>query len=218
MLREISALIGKELLTEWRQRYALGGILLYVIATVFICYLAFKSTIDVRTWNALFWIIILFASINSSAKSFLQESKGRMLYYYTLTGPQSFVLSKIVYNAVLMLVLSAVCFGFYTLFMGNVVENLGLFFLIITLGSVGISSLLSMMSAIASKAHNNFTIMAILSFPIIMPVLITVIKLSQHAIDGLDTSVSIKYFAVLFSLDAIVIALAYILFPYLWKD
>ena len=218
MLREIYALIQKEILLEWRQRYALGGILLYVVATVFICYLSFKNIIEVSTWNALFWIIILFASINSSAKSFLQESRGRMLYYYTLTSPQAFVLAKIIYNAILMLVLSLICFGFYSLFMGNIVENLPLFLLIIVLGSMGISSLLSMMSAIASKAHNNFTIMAILSFPIIMPILMVVIRLSQNTIDGTDLYYNLKYFGVLLSLDVIVVALSYLLFPYLWKD
>src|SRR3974390_2050036 len=114
MLNEISSLIKKEFLIEWRQRYALGGILLYVVATVFISFLSFRNIIEVNTWNALFWIIILFASINSSAKSFLQESKGRMLYYYTLCGPQAFVLAKIIYNAILMLVLSLICFAFYS--------------------------------------------------------------------------------------------------------
>jgi heme exporter protein B len=218
MRKEISALIGKELLIEWRQRYALGGILLYVVATVFICYLSFRNIIEVNTWNALFWIIILFASINSSAKSFLQESRGRLLYYYTLSSPQAFVLSKIIYNAVLMLFLSLICFGFYSLFMGNIVNNVPLFLLILVLGSIGISSLLSMMSAIASKAHNNFTIMAILSFPIIMPILIVIIRLSQNAIDGTDLYYNLKYFGVLLSLDVIVIILAYLLFPYLWRD
>ena len=218
MLQEISALIRKEMLLEWRQRYAIGGMLLYVIATVFICYLSFRNIVEVNTWNALFWIIILFASINSSAKSFLQESKGRMLYYYTLASPQAFVLAKIIYNALLMLILSLICFGFYSLFMGNIVDNLPLFLLIIVLGSVGISSLLSMMSAIASKANNNFTIMAILSFPIIMPILIVIIRLSQNTIDGTDFAYNLKYFFVLLSLDVIVIALAYLLFPYLWKD
>ena len=218
MIKEISALLQKEMLQEWRQRYALGGILLYVISTVFICYLSFRNIIEVSTWNALFWIIILFASINSSAKSFLQESRGRMLYYYTLTGPQAFVLSKIIYNSILMLILSLICFGFYSLFMGNMVDNVPLFLFIIVLGSIGISSLLSMMSAIASKANNNFTIMAILSFPIIMPILIVIIRLSQNAIDGTDFAYNLKYFSVLLSLDLIVIALAYLLFPYLWKE
>ncbi|TAL59778.1 MAG: ABC transporter permease [Bacteroidetes bacterium] len=208
----------KEVLLEWRQRYALGGMFLYVVTTVFICFLSFKNVIDTNAWNALFWIIVLFASVNASAKSFLQESKGRLLYYYTICSPQSFILSKIIYNAVLMLILSITCFSFYSLFMGNIVENLPLFFLIILLGSVGISSLLTMISAIASKANNNFTIMAILAFPIIMPILITIIKLSQNAIDGTDFSYNLKYFSVLFSLDVIVAILSYLLFPYLWKD
>ena len=100
MLKEIAALLQKELLIEWRQRYALGGMFLYVVTTVFVCFLSFKNIIETSTWNALFWIIILFASVNASAKSFLQESKGRLLYYYTLCSPQAFVLSKIIYNAI----------------------------------------------------------------------------------------------------------------------
>ena len=218
MLKEIGALIQKEILLEWRQRYALGGMFLYVITTVFICFLSFKNVIEVNTWNALFWIIVLFASVNASAKSFLQESKGRLLYYYTLCSPQAFVLSKMIYNVLLMLILSVTCFSFYSLFMGNMVKNMGLFFLIVVLGSAGISSLLTMISAIASRANNNFTIMAILAFPIIMPILITIIKLSQNAIEGTDLADNLKYFSVLFALDVIVIALAYLLFPYLWKD
>lgn len=218
MLKEINALIQKEILLEWRQRYALGGMFLYVITTVFICFLSFKNVIEVNTWNALFWIIVLFASVNASAKSFLQESKGRLLYYYTISSPQAFILSKIIYNAVLMLVLSVTCFSFYSLFMGNIVENLPLFFSVIVLGSVGISALLTMISAIASKANNNFTIMAILAFPIIMPLLITIIRLSQNAITGTDFSLNLKYFLALFSLDVIVVILSYLLFPYLWKD
>ena len=123
MLKEISALIQKEILTEWRQRYAFGGILLYVISTVFVCYLSFKHVIDTNTWNALFWIIILFASVNASAKSFLQESRGRMLYYFTLSAPQAFVLSKMIYNAILMLILSLICLGSYSLFLSSPVNN-----------------------------------------------------------------------------------------------
>lgn len=218
MLKEIAALLQKEILLEWRQRYAFSGILLYVVSTVFVCYLSFKNIIDVSSWNALFWIIILFASVNASAKSFLQEAKGRMLYYYTLSSPQAFILSKIIYNAILMLFLSITCLGFYSLFMGNVVENLPLFLLVLSLGSIGISSLLTMVSAIASKANNNFTIMAILAFPIIMPILITIIKLSMNTIDGTDFYYNLKYFSVIFSLDVIVLILAYLLFPYLWKD
>jgi len=218
MYKEVKYLIQKEILLEWRQRYALGGMILYVITTVFVCYLSFKNVIETNAWNALFWIIVLFAAVNASAKSFLQENKGRLLYYYTICSPQAFILSKIIYNVALMLTLSLICFAFYSLFMGNIVDNMLLFLAVVVLGSVGLSTLLTMISAIASKANNNFTVMAILAFPIIMPILITIIRLSQNAITGTDFSFNLKYFLVLFSLDVIVGILSYLLFPYLWKD
>jgi heme exporter protein B len=75
-----------------------------------------------------------------------------------------------------------------------------------------------MISAIASKAGNNGTLMAILSFPVIIPLLMLVIKLSKNAMDGLDRSVSLKEIGVLFAINAIVIVISLLLFPYLWRD
>src|SRR5688500_1827509 len=105
MLRQVIHLISKELTLELRQKYVLNGILLYVISTVFISYLSFKRVSDPPTWNALFWIIMLFASVNAVSKSFIQESKGRQLYLYTLASPQAIILSKIIYNMLLMIAL-----------------------------------------------------------------------------------------------------------------
>lgn len=218
MLNEIKHLIAKELLLEWRMKYALSGILLYVVSTVFICYLSFKNIVDVPTWNALFWIIMLFASVNAVAKSFLMESKGRLLYFYTLASPQAIILSKTIYNVLLLILLSLICFGFYALFIGNVVQNIPLFAITLILGSIGFAAVLTMVSAIASKTNNNFTLMAILGFPILMPLLLTLIKVSKNAIDGLAMSISWKYILVLALLDLIIIVLSYLLFPYLWRD
>ncbi len=218
MLNEIYHLLKKELLLEWRQRHAVGGILLYVVSTVFICYLSFKNIIEPSVWNSLFWIIILFASVNASAKSFIQENKGRFLYYYTVASPHAIIISKIIYNVLLIITLSIICLGFYTLFLGNVVENISLFFCTLIAGGFGLASLLTIISAIAAKANNNFTMMAILSFPIIMPLLMVILKISQNAILGTDFVINLKYFITLFALDSIVLILAYLLFPYLWRD
>ena len=92
---QVKNLIIKEITLEWRSKYALNGILLYVVSTVFVCFLSFKSTPPL-VWNALFWIIMLFAAINAIAKSFMQESKGRLLYYYQLASPVAIILSKII--------------------------------------------------------------------------------------------------------------------------
>lgn len=215
---EINNLLKKELKLELRNRYALNGIILYIVSTCFICYLSFKQIADESTWNSLYWIIILFSAINAITKSFVQESKGRSLYMYSIASPQSIIISKIGYNTLLLLMLAIIGYLFYGLFVGDIVQSHQQFFVTILLGCLGISSILTLTSALASKANNSFGLMAILSFPIIVPLIMVIIHLSKNAIDGLNVSVSYNYMLVLGLLDIIVITLSYMLFPYLYKE
>src|SRR5690606_17896539 len=135
LFRQVNVLLQKEIRLEWRSKYALNGILLYVVSTVFVCYQAFKSVHPV-IWNALFWIILLFTAINAIAKSFTQESKGRHLYYYTLVSAQAVILSKIIYNMLLMLLLAAVAFFSYSTIFKNEIGDPTLYFITILIGSI----------------------------------------------------------------------------------
>lgn len=221
MLKEITVLIKKELTLEWRQKYALNGILLYVVSAVFITYLsvgAKQGNLAVPTWNALYWIIILFSAVNAVAKSFVQEHQGRQLYYYMIASPEAIILSKIIYNSLLTLVLALLGYLVFSIILGNPVADQGMFLLNLVLGALGFSACLTMVSGIASKASNNATLMAILSFPVIIPILLMAISISKNAIDGLDPSVSVDKLISLMAINAIVSVTAYILFPYLWRS
>lgn len=217
MLKEIIALFRKEVLLEWRSKYAINGILLYVASTVFVCYLSFKK-INPVTWNALFWIIMLFASVNAIAKSFIQESRARQLYYYTVASPQAVIISKIIYNSLLMLALSVISLLFYTVVFGNPLADPMMYIVGVIIGSTSFSTVFTMVSAIASKAGNNATLMSILSFPVIIPLLLLLIRFSKNAMDGLDRSTGMNELLALISLNIIVVAISLILFPYLWRD
>ncbi len=202
---------------EWRSKYAFNGILLYIVSTVFVCYLAFRE-INPITWNVLFWIIMLFASVNAITKSFVQENRGRQLYYYTIASPQAIIISKIIYNVMLMVLLSVIALGFYTLVFKNPIGDPLFYLLAVLLGSISFASVFTMISGIASKANNSGALMAILSFPVIIPLLIVLIKLSKNAMDGLDRTVSLDEIGVLAAINVIVITVSLLLFPYLWRD
>lgn len=220
-MQELKALIKKEIMLEWRQRYAFNGMILYIVSTVFVCYTSFAlkvKGIEPITWNTLFWIILLFTAVNSVTKSFTQERAGRQLYYYTLASPQGIILSKIIYNIALLLVLSLIGFGVYAGMMGNPVQNIGMYLTGIILGAIGFSATLTMVAGIASKAENTSTLMAILSFPIILPMVLMLIRLSKNAMDGLEWNTSYDEILTLLGIDAIVIALSYLLFPFLWRS
>ena len=217
LLSQVKFLLKKEMVLEWRSKYAFNGLLLYVISTVFVCFQAFRQISPV-TWNALFWIIMLFASVNAIAKSFMQENRGRQLYYYSIASPQAIILSKIFYNMFLMLLLSVIALGFYILVFKNPVGDPLFYLLSVLLGSISFASVFTMISGIASKANNSAALMAILSFPVIIPLLIVLIKLSKNAMDGLDRSVSLNEIGVLVAINFIVITASLMLFPYLWRD
>jgi len=221
LLREVSELLKKEITIELRQKYALNGILLYLACTVFICYLSFNlqsNQLQPITWNALFWIILLFTAISAVAKSFLQESPGQFIYYYTIASGQSIITAKMIYYSALLFGLGLIGFVFYGVVLGNPVQNTWLFIINIMLGSIGMATTLTLVSSIASKAQNNQTLLAVLGLPILIPVLLMSIKISKNAIDGLAWSDSHNELAVICSIDAIICTLSIILFPYIWRS
>ena len=215
-IKQIWSLFKKDLLLEIRQQYSFYGILLYVAATIFVLYMAMDAP-ESQVWNGLFWIIQLFICINAVAKSFLQESHGRMLYYQSITSPQHFILSKLLFNSLLMLVMSSLSLILFILFMGNPVENFLSFLGLVFLGGWGLSLVFSFLAAIAAKAQQNAAIMAILGFPLIIPQLIMLMKISNAAFTQNGPAIA-GTVLLLVVMNLLIIVLSIILFPFLWKD
>jgi len=203
---------------EFRQQHAVFGILLYVASTIFVLYLAINKP-DSATWNALFWITQLFVVTNAVAKSFLGDSKGRQLYYYSIANPTDYIFSKLIGNTLLMGVLSLVSILLYSLLLGSPFIHAGTFFGIALLGGISLSLVFTLLSAIASKAQQQASLMAILGFPIIIPQLVLLIRLSKVAFGEVFRSgVVFQLTGLLIGLDIMIVLMSAILFPYLWKD
>jgi heme exporter protein B len=219
--RQFLGLVRKEMLLEWRQKYAISGILLYVVSTVFVVFLSFANArINPAVWNVLLWVIILFAAVNAVAKSFFQESGARQLYYYTLMDPYLVLLSKVTYNFILMLALSSLAFLSLSTFAGNNIQRPDLFAAALGMGSLGLAAVFTFISGIATKAKNSATLMAVLGFPTVIPMLLLLVKLTAGATGmGMDSQEGFqKDLLLLCGIDVIIIAVSIILFPYLWRD
>jgi heme exporter protein B len=215
-LNHIFSLFKKDLLLEVRQQYSFYGILLYIGATIFVLYLAIEEP-EPKVWNGLFWVIQLFVCINAVAKSFLQENRGRMLYFYSIAGPRDFILAKLLFNSVLMLVMSALSLVLFTLFLTNPVQKILPFTGLVLLGGWSLNLVFTFLAAIAAKAQQNAAIMAVLGFPLILPQLLLLMRLSNAAFTS-SMVIPISTVLLLVVLDIMVVLLAVILFPFLWKD
>jgi heme exporter protein B len=216
-LKAILALFKKDLLLEIRQQYSFYGVLLYVSSTIFVLYLAMGRPED-EVWNGLFWMIQLFVCVNAVAKSFLQESKGRMLYFYSIAGPRDFVLSKLLFNGLLMLIMSVLSLLLFLLLLGNPLREAIQFAGLATLGGVSLSFVFTFLAAIAAKAQQQAAMMAILGFPIIIPQLLLLMKISTIAFSSVIQAGLGQMVLLLIGLDIMIVVLAIILFPFLWKD
>ena len=220
-MSDVSHFFRKDFVLELRRKSVISGLALYLFSTVFICYLTFslrQNLITPLVWSALFWITILFTAINTIAKSFIGERRGRDIYYYSIASSQTIIISKMIYNFFLCSLLSTAGFLLFLLFLGNPVFDIPLFLLVILLASLGFATSLTLLSGIAAKANNSHILMTVLSFPVVISILLLVIKITKNCIDNLDRSVSWDEILTLAAINCLVAATSYLLFPYIWRS
>jgi heme exporter protein B len=218
-MKQIVALLRKDIMLELRSQHAFYGILLYIASTVFVLFLSLPDAPDAIVWNALFWVIQLFVCVNTVAKSFIGNTKGQMLYYYSIASPTQYIISKLLYNIILMGIMSGISLLLFFVFLNNPSTNTFKFIGIVLLGGISLSLTFSLMSAIAAKAQQSAALIAILGFPVILPQLLLLMRLSKASFGEVFKDGALLQLAgLIIGLDVLVFVLAIILFPFLWKD
>jgi heme exporter protein B len=117
-----------------------------------------------------------------------------------------------------MILMAAIALIFYTVIAGYPVIDHISFISALILGALAFASTFSMISAIASKASNSGTLMAVLSFPILIPVIRILVRISLNAIQEQNFMLNAQELLWLLALNIFILIMALILFPYLWRD
>lgn len=207
--------------SEFRKKSILFSLILYLVSLVFINYLALgiqNRSLAPAIWSALFWMALLSALVNAVAKSFIHDRPGTLSYLYSLASPEQIIMAKLLYGFVLCIGISMAGYLFFALWLSNPIQDTPLFLLTLLLTSFGFSATLSILSAIAAKTNNGSMVMAILSFPIILGILLMAIKITRNTIDGLDRAASFDELLLLVAINLIATASTYLLFPYIWRS
>lgn len=213
--------LKKELTLELRRKSVLAGLGLYLLSTVFIYYLTIGLNHHVLSpliWSALFWATLLFTAINTIAKSFIGEKKGLEIYYYSIAKPETVIISKMIYNFMLSVLMAIIGFILFSVLLTNPIHDLKTFSIGLVLTSAGFATSLTLLSGVAAKANNSNIVMAVLSFPIVISILLMAIKITKNCIDGLEASASYDELLTLLAINCLVGAMSYLLFPYIWRS
>lgn len=218
MLRQIFTIIQLQVRLEWLQRQSYFSLLIYVLSTSYLSYLVFEGQIELSTWNALFWIIFLFAAVQAAYRSFYFEAERRFLLYFGLLDARSLIVGKIVYHFLYLAIIGIFTAALLLFLAGPSLASPGAFLVVILLASAGFSGILTFTAGISAKAGNNPALPAILSIPLLYPQVITLTRVSEEALRGFSWELNAHLLLVLSLIALVGVLLAILLFPYLWRD
>ena len=220
MLKNILTILYKDYRIELSQSHLFFSVVLYLLSSIYIIYIAFQplGISNVETWVSIFWVIILFAAITVVSKSFFQESYKRNYYYYYLFTPDELIFSKLIYNFIFLFFVSIFSFIFFSFFIGNIIQSPIFFVTLLLLGSLSISNCLTLVSAIGYQVKNNSIIISVLSFPVIIPILLILIKISKLSSSEFSFNLIQDDIYLLILLNIIMISITKILFNFLWRN
>ncbi len=220
MISKIFAILYKDFKIEINQSHLFFSVGLYVISSIYIIYISYQPTgiLSLEHWVSIFWVIILFSSISAVSKSFFQESGNRNYYYYYVLSPDELIFSKLIYNFLFIVFVTFLTFIIFSFLLGNFIYSFSFFLSLLFVGALSISNCLTLISAIGHQVKNNSILISVLSFPVIIPILLLLIKLSKISSSEFSWNLIQDDFYLLILLNIILVAMTKILFSYLWRN
>ena len=220
MISKIFAILYKDFKIEINQSHLFFSVGLYVVSSIYIIYISYQPTgiLSLEHWVSIFWVIILFSSISAVSKSFFQESGNRNYYYYYVLSPDELIFSKLIYNFLFIVFVTFLTFIIFSFLLGNFIYSLSLFLTLLFVGALSISNCLTLISAISHQVKNNSILISVLSFPVIIPILLLLIRLSKISSSEFSWNLIQDDFYLLILLNIILVAMTKILFSYLWRN
>ncbi len=212
----IRTLVWKEVQLDWRQKNPLVGILLYTVSTIYVVYLSFNQVMTPKEWSTTFWIIVMFIASGGLNRSFSQEYQRRVYYYFTVPAG-SLIGAKLFYSVLYLLVLTLTALLTYMILLPAPELNWGLFALNLLVAVVGIAASFTFIASISAHTGQGQNMLAILGFPVLLPVLFLAIGNASALSMGGEWADIDRNLLILAAIDAIIISLSLILFPYTWR-
>lgn len=200
-----------------RERYTFFSSLLYLACIVFVVFKIFDK-LEGPTRIALFWVLLLFTAINMIGFSFSFQTQKRKLTYYQLYDPQEIMLAKLIFNFVKIFVAGFLLMFLIYIFSDESLKDPILFFKGYLLMTLGIVIVLSLVSAISAYSRNQNTLVAVLSLPLLIPILLLGMRISLISERMFSDSEVSSYLLMLSGIDILLLSLTFIFVPIVWKS
>jgi len=215
------AVFEKELRLELRSRYALNMLFMFVLSSLLLMAFAIgQDSVSTRMQSALVWIVILFAASIGLGRSFVAEEERGTVLLLQLNVPGSQVYAgKLVFNYLLLLAVNAVAVGIFTIMLDLKISVPLLMIASLVLGSLGLAGATTLLSAIIARTSNQGPLLPVLLFPLLIPLLLSVVSASRNAlVGGAGFEGSGADLSTLVGFAGVVITASFLLFDFVWNE
>jgi heme exporter protein B len=211
--------IQKDFLIEFRNRSAINISFAFAgITTLSVSLAAAGAPFTPAVHAIIFWIILFFSAMSGLAHIFIREEEEKNSLFLSLYySPEEIYISKLVFNIILFLSISAVVTALYLFFLQIFPVYFFLFILTVFSGGIAIASVTTILGAMVSKAGSGSSLFTVISFPILLPVLWTAISLTSVSIDGAGVP---EYRNIIFLLafSGVIVSVSFLSFKFIWTE
>lgn len=220
LLKHSYSIFKKDLRSEIKNRYVINSLLMFVIITITIIRFSLgDEKVEDTILSGLFWIVIFFTAISGLSRTFIKEEEtGTSLALKLSAGATEVFLGKLFFNFVLTFSLNMVIYFLFSLITEINIKNFAAFSITVILGNFGIVSASTIIAAIIAKANSKGTLYPVLAFPVLLPLLITMIDATKLAAEGAPSSELLGNFQILVSYTVVVTIVSVFLFKFVWED
>lgn len=215
------SVLEKDLRLEFRTRYALNLLLMFVITCLLVVSLAVgREPVTTSMTTGLLWIVVLFSAAIGLGRSFLAEEDGgtTLILRLNLRGSQVYA-GKLAFTFLLLLAVDVVATAGFVFLLEMNVAAAGLLALVLGTGSLGLAAATTLLSAIIARASNRGPLLPVLAFPVLFPLLLTIVPAARAALDGGGGfEAAAGDLRVIVAFAGTLITGAVMLFDYIWED
>jgi heme exporter protein B len=221
-LRKVFAIVAKDVATELRTREMLSSMFVFSLLVILI----FNFAFDLRAENqktlapGVLWVAIAFAGMLGLSRSFIMEKDRGSMEGLLLTpvDRSAIYLGKMLGNVLFITVVEAIILPIFIVFFNLSAEDLPLLVGVMILGTIGFAGVGTLFSAMAIHTRAREVLLPVLLFPVVIPVLLSAVKLTAAILDRLPFSDVQNWFSLLVAFDLIFMALSFILFDYVLEE
>ena len=211
------AILRKECRSEWRTRYGLNAALLFAVASLTaVSFAAGRLGNRTDLLSALFWIVLLFATLASMSHAFVREVEGRtMLMLRLVASPTEIATGKLLFNLIFLLVVEAVTVPLFMVLMGAPPVRWGVFLAVLGLGTISLAAASTLVGAMIAQTRGRGALFAGVSLPLLLPVLAAAVAGTREMWAAHAVASSLRLLA---AYAVALLAASLLLYDHLWED